>query len=103
MDWRKEHKLFQKAWNESKDKKFVVSINWGLGLLNEVVEVRKADAYDDEPEYYADRNERTIYEKDTIKMDDVHAIRAFDTEKEAELFLMGAQFFRDFMAQFYTK
>lgn len=95
--WEKEEEKRVKRWWKSKERLFIVTINWGGGLSEEVIEVRREE-YDDEPDFWSlDGN----FGYTTDETRDGYAVVGFKKHKDAKLFLEGAKFFKSFISQFF--
>lgn len=98
--WENEHKQFQKQWDKSRKRKFIVTANYGGGLWEDIIEVRQTKMYEDDGFY--DRDGDVGYEGDRLSFGDGCVVKGFDTLEDAQMFLEGAKFFRTFMCQFFV-
>lgn len=99
--WERETQARQRAWDKSKDVKWVVRMNTGGGLWEQVIEVRHIEDDDNPGEYYC-RAGNTRYEA-LEETPEGNQVMGFMTERDAEHFLGGAKFFRQFMLKYFIK
>jgi hypothetical protein len=91
-------KRAREKWQKSKDRLYAVVINFGGGLWPDVYDVRHTDE-DEKGVYWTEDGNTSHGDGDTEGCKTV----AFKRKKDAENFLAGAKFFRDFMIQFFQE
>ena len=89
---KKQEKERRDKWYNSIDQKYLIIANIGGSLWDDIVEVRNYRDCEDGEYWSLDGN--TNWKNDRLERN--YSVVAFDNKKQAELFLKGAQFFRDF-------
>jgi len=96
--WDRQHQERLEAWDASEYVKWLVVVNIGGGLWEQIIEVRhiaEGEHADEDGEYW-DREGNTDHNPMREQTDGCHR-QVFSTKEDADIFLDGAKFFRKFM------